>query len=73
MKKELQKNNWDFVLYKDEDDIIINVVFFDKAIDYSRNFKVGNEVANLDFESLKTLSSHIRDNYEIYKDKEIHT
>jgi len=43
MKKELQKNNWDFTLYDVDGIKIISVVFFNSFMDISRSFLLKNK------------------------------
>lgn len=69
--KELAKHNWDFILYKTDEGFVMNVVFYASAIDFSRSFKLSEEEASQDFESLKQLSEKIRTDYESFKDREI--
>jgi len=71
MKKEIAKNNWDFILYELDGEYILKVVFYSSYVDTSRKFKLSKEEASLDFEELKKLSERIRNNYEEYKDREI--
>lgn len=69
--KELYINPWDFTLYDVNGDKIISVVFHNSFVDISRSFRlIGSEV-ELDFEGLKKLSEHIRNNYKLYKEREI--
>ena len=48
MLKEIVKRNWDFILFEDGNEKIITVVFFDKAIDYTRSFYLTEEEFSLD-------------------------
>lgn len=68
---ELAKNNWDFILYKTDEGFIMNVVFYSSAVDFSRSFRVSGKEANQDIEGLKQLSERIRNNYELFKEREI--
>jgi plasmid replication initiation protein len=70
MVKEIYKRNWDFILYKVDDDYVLSVVFFG-AVDYHRSFKVDSQIMTDDYEDLKSLSEDIRNNYEKYKPSEI--
>ncbi|NLB64792.1 MAG: hypothetical protein GX801_11945 [Fibrobacter sp.] len=65
------KNNWDFILFKTDECFALNVVFHSSATDYSRSFRLNSDEASLDFEGLKKLSEQIRNNYELYKNREI--
>jgi hypothetical protein len=71
MKKELQKNNWDFTLYDVDGKKIISVVFYNSFVDISRSFLLNKEEENYNFEELKKLSEEVRKNYELFKDREI--
>lgn len=71
MLKEIVKRNWDFILFEDGNEKIITVVFFDKAIDYTRSFYLTEEEFSLDVSVLANLSVSIRNNYESFKDREI--
>ena len=68
--KIIDKHNWDFTLYEIEGERIIGVVFFG-LVDFSRNFQLSEEEANLNHEGLKMLSERIRNDYESYKHREI--
>ena len=71
MKKELMKHQWDFILYEENEEKILKVVFYNSFTDTSRKFKLqGNEI-NYDFEQLKKLAEDIRNNYGKYKNREI--
>ncbi|MCT4614450.1 MAG: hypothetical protein N4A49_06205 [Marinifilaceae bacterium] len=69
--EELAKHNWDFVLYKTDHGFVINVVFYQSAFDYSRSFKISELEAKQNMDKLKELSEHIRNNYDLYKSREI--
>ena len=71
MKKVLAKNNWDFILYDDEGEKIITVVFYNSFVDISKSFRLTKDEVCYNFEELKTLSETIRSNYDLYKDREI--
>lgn len=71
MIKAITKNNWDFTLYKVDNEYIISVVFFNSMVDFSRSFKLTEEEKSFDFEQLKELSDLIRNNYNTYKEREI--
>lgn len=71
MKKELQKNNWDFILYDVDGKKILSVVFYNSFIDISKSFILNIKEENYSFEELKILAEEIRNNYEIFKDREI--
>lgn len=68
---ELARNNWDFILYETDEGFIMNVVFHVSAVDFSRSFRISEEEAKQDIEQLKQLSERIRNNYELFKDREI--
>ncbi|MEN9917800.1 MAG: hypothetical protein RL662_236 [Bacteroidota bacterium] len=68
--KELGKRNWDYVLYEVDDKLILTVIFFSQ-IDYPRSFVFGRDEVSLHSEDLEKLAQGIRDNYLIYKDKEV--
>jgi len=70
MINELYTRNWDFTLYQVDDRMVITVTFFG-LVDYFRSFLLLPEERTSDFESLKDLSERIRNNYELYKDREI--
>jgi hypothetical protein len=65
------KNNWDFTLYQVNQEEIISVVFFNSMFDFSRSFKLNEIERNFDFEKLKELSEQIRNNYDLFKDREV--
>jgi hypothetical protein len=69
--EKVMKNNWDFILYRTDEGYVLNVVFYSSSMDFSRSFKLSSEESNLDFEGLKQLSEQIRNNYELYKDREV--
>lgn len=69
--REIAKHNWDFCLYETEEGYALNVAFYGVGMDYTRNFRVSEDEAHLDFESLKQLSQQIRDDYTSFKDREI--
>jgi hypothetical protein len=65
------KNNWDFTLYQVNQEEILSVVFFNSMFDFSRSFKLNEIERNFDFEKLKELSEKIRNNYDLFKDREV--
>ncbi len=65
------KNNWDFTLYQVSEELVLTVVFHTSRIDFSRSFKLVENEKNFDFEDLKKLSEQIRNNYEVFKDREV--
>jgi len=69
--KELCSHPWDFTFYDVNGKKIISVVFHNSFVDTSKSFCLQGEEEKLDFERLKELSEHIRNNYELYKDREI--
>ena len=69
--EKLCSNSWDFTLYKVDGEKIISVVFHNSFVDTSKSFKLNNEEEEFDFERLKELSEHIRNNYDLYKDREV--
>ena len=71
MKKELIKNNWDFILYDIEGEKIITVVFYNSFVDTSKSFRLTKDEVCYNFEELKVLSETIRNNYDLYKNREI--
>lgn len=71
MKRELLKNNWDFTLYEVDGKKIISVVFYCSFVDISRSFLLNKEEGQYNFEELKKLSEEIRENYELFKDREV--
>ncbi|MFN3405303.1 MAG: hypothetical protein ACK40G_14480 [Cytophagaceae bacterium] len=71
MNQELLKKNWDFVLYEKDGERFLEVVFFDKPIDYTRTFSLQDVNIILDVSYLSQLSEMIRNNYESYKDSEV--
>jgi predicted transcriptional regulator len=71
MIKEIKKNNWDFTLYEVGKEFIISVVFFNSMIDFSRSFKLTDNEKVFQFEQLKELSENIRNNYDVYEEREI--
>ena len=71
MKKVLAKNNWDFILYDVDGEKIINVVFYNSFVDISKSFRLIKDEVCYNFEELKALSETIRNNYELYKNREI--
>lgn len=71
MKRELFKNNWDFVLYEVDDKKVITVVFYNSFIDVSRSFYLTKEEECFNFDKLRCLSEDIRNHYENYRGREI--
>lgn len=71
MKKELMKHQWDFILYEENSERILDVAFYNSYFDFSREFKLEGDELNYNFEELKTLAEDIRKNYEKYKDREL--
>ncbi len=71
MKKELLKNNWDFILYDVDGKKIIKVVFFNSYVDTSKSFFLKKEEEDFSFEEFKKLSEAIRNNYELYREREL--
>lgn len=67
-------NSWDLTLYKCDDSYYVMKVIFsegDYKIDVERYFVVTDLIHSNETESLKKISSEIRMNYAIFKDKEI--
>ncbi len=71
MKKELTKNNWDFILYEIDGKKVLSVVFYNSFVDTTKSFSLTTEEEAYDFEELKGLSEKIRNNYESFKNREI--
>jgi len=71
MINKIMKNNWDFTLYQVNEELVFTVVFYSSRIEFSRSFKLIENEKNSDFEGLKKLSEQIRDNYDVFKDREI--
>lgn len=71
MKKEIMDSPWDFTLYEENDKKVLDVVYCNSFVDYSRKFALKGEELNYDFEQIKALAENIRKNYENYKDREI--
>jgi len=71
-KKELSKRNWDYVLYEIDDNMVLTVVFFDQ-IDYPRSFEFKKNEIDISSDNLVKLSEEIRENYENFKKREIHS
>lgn len=71
MKKELIDSPWDFTLYEDNGLKILEVVYCNSFVDFSRKFKLQGEELDYDFEQLKALAEDIRKNYDNYKDREV--
>ena len=71
MRKELFDSPWDFTLYEESGNKILEVVYCNSYFDFSREFKLKDEELSYDFEELKVLAEDIRNNYEKYKDREI--
>jgi len=69
--KELYSHPWDFTLYDVNEKKIISVVFHNSFVDTSKSFRLQEGEEKFDFERLKELSEHIRNNYELYKYREI--
>lgn len=62
---------WDFTLYEENNIKVLDVVYCNSFVDYSRKFVLKGEELNYDFEQIKALAEDIRKNYENYKDREI--
>ncbi|MDR6969177.1 hypothetical protein J2X31_003204 [Flavobacterium arsenatis] len=71
MKKELEKNNWDFILYQYGEKKVISVVFHNSFVDVSKSFILENNEENYDFQQLKELAEKIRNNYESFTNREL--
>jgi hypothetical protein len=71
MRTELLKHNWDFILYEENGNKILRVVFYQSFTDTSREFELQGDELDYNFEQLKDLAEDIRKNYENYKDREI--
>lgn len=71
MKKEIFKHNWDFVLYDVDGKKIISVVFYNSYVDMSHSFYLKEEELEYDFERLIKLAEYIRENYDLFKDREV--
>lgn len=71
MRKELLDSPWDFTLYEENRTRILEVIYCNGFVDYSREFILKEEEFNYNFEQLKQLAEDIRKNYESYKDREI--
>jgi hypothetical protein len=71
MKKEIAKNNWDFILYEIDGKKILSVVFYNSFVDISKSFILREKEENYNFEELKILAEKIRNNYESFKDREV--
>lgn len=71
MKKELIDSPWDFTLYEENGTKILEVVYCNSFVDFSREFRLEKEELNYSFEELKKLAEDIRKNHEKYKDREI--
>lgn len=69
--RELYKNNWDFTLYEVNDKKIISVVFHASFVDTSKSFQLNEDEEVYNFDELKKLAENIRNNYELYKDREV--
>ena len=69
--KELHSHPWDFTLYDVNGKKIISVVFHNSFVDTSKSFLLKGQEGEFNFERLKKLSEHIRNNYELYKDREV--
>lgn len=65
------KNNWDFTVYQVGKDEVITVVFFNSMIDFSRSFLMNKTELTFDITQLKELSEQIRNNYDLFKYREI--
>ena len=65
------KNNWDFIVYENNEKMIISVVFFNSFSDHSKSFVLNEDEKKYSFEQFKTLAEQIRNNYESYKLREI--
>jgi hypothetical protein len=71
MRTELLKHNWDFILYEENGNKVLRVVFYQSFTDTSREFELQGDELDYNFEQLKDLAEDIRKNYENYKDREI--
>lgn len=64
-------DRWNFILYKENGEKIIDVDFFKSFVDTSKKFKLQRDEVEYDFDQLKALAEDIRQNYDNYKDREI--
>lgn len=71
MKKEIMDSPWDFTLYEENNKKILDVVYCNSFVDYSRKFVLKGEELDYDFEQIKALAEDIRNNYDNYKDREV--
>jgi hypothetical protein len=69
--RRVEKNNWDFSLFHTDEGYVLNVVFHASFSDFSRSFRVKKEEIQIDFEGLKEFSEEIRNNYDLYKHREV--
>ena len=67
----LMKSNWDFILYKTNEGLVLNVTTCNSFVDVTRSYMLTNEESNLDFEGVKQLAEEIRKNHESHKDREV--
>lgn len=73
-KLKIAINPWDFTLYKCDDSYYVMKVIFsegDYKVDVERYFIVTDLINSNETEGLKKISSEIRSNYAVFKDKEI--
>ena len=71
MREKLMSDRWNFILYKENGEKIIDVDFFNGFVDTSKKFKLQGDEVDYDFDQLKALAEDIRENYDNYKDREI--
>jgi len=71
MRKEIIDSPWDFTLYEENGMKILEVVYCNSFVDFSREFKLQGDELNYDFEQLKVFAEDIRKNYDNYKEREI--
>ena len=70
MTKEIYTRIWDYTVYQINEKKVISVVFFG-MVDYHRSFYLLPDEVPQDLELLKHLSERIRNNYELFKEREI--
>ena len=71
MRNVLLKHTWDFIVYEENGNMLISVIFHQSYTDTSRIFRLSVGEHHYDLEQFKILAEEIRNNYQKYKDREV--
>ncbi len=66
----IYQKNWSFEVYDVNKELVITVIFFG-VIDYYRSFYLESNEITKNLDDLESLAENIRNNYNLYKHREI--